>query len=142
MSNQLPSSLPPKRPNGLRLRLRRIFGWFVLLSGISLMILPGPGIPLVAFGIAILGTREPLVRRTGLFMRQLLRRLSRSSNPRLARIGTWLLDHFTRAQTYVHDFAAHHAAGRPLPRFLWLTIFACFLWLGVMVAASLHLVIW
>ena len=40
-----------------------VAGSVLLVVGIALLVLPGPGIPLVVAGLALLGTQSPWARR-------------------------------------------------------------------------------
>lgn len=40
-----------------------VFGTVLLVVGIALLVLPGPGIPLIIAGLALLGTQFPWARR-------------------------------------------------------------------------------
>jgi uncharacterized protein (TIGR02611 family) len=50
--------------NGARRVAVLVAGSVLLLAGIVLLVLPGPGIPLIFAGLAVLGTQLPWARRT------------------------------------------------------------------------------
>jgi len=43
--------------------LRRVAGWAALVAGAALLVLPGPGLPLMALGLALLSRDVPWARR-------------------------------------------------------------------------------
>jgi uncharacterized protein (TIGR02611 family) len=47
-------------------------GWILLLVGVALLVLPGPGIPLIIAGLALLGTQFEWARRASGWLRQRL----------------------------------------------------------------------
>jgi uncharacterized protein (TIGR02611 family) len=47
-------------------------GWMLLLVGVALLVLPGPGIPLIIAGLALLGTQFEWARRASGWLRQRL----------------------------------------------------------------------
>lgn len=49
--------------NGARRVAVVVAGSILLLAGIALLVLPGPGIPLIFAGLAVLGTQLPWARR-------------------------------------------------------------------------------
>jgi uncharacterized protein (TIGR02611 family) len=49
--------------NGARRVAVLVGGSLLLLAGIVLLVLPGPGIPLIFAGLAVLGTQLPWARR-------------------------------------------------------------------------------
>lgn len=55
MTPETPSELPaPRKGRAVRL----VAGWALLVTGTALLVLPGPGIPLVLGGLAILGREQ------------------------------------------------------------------------------------
>ncbi len=44
-------------------RLRRAAGWAALVAGAVLLVLPGPGLPLVVLGLTLLSRDVPWARR-------------------------------------------------------------------------------
>ncbi len=48
-------------------------GSVLLLAGVAMLVLPGPGVALIFAGLAVLGTRVPWARRTHLWMQSRLR---------------------------------------------------------------------
>ncbi len=63
---------------------RRAAGWSLLAAGGALLVLPGPGIPLVLGGLALLSREHRWARRA----RAYLRSRWRSLRARLARPGS------------------------------------------------------
>jgi hypothetical protein len=57
-------------------------GSLLLLVGLALMVLPGPGIPLVIAGLAMLGQSSPRARSLAKKLRQRARRLAGKEAPR------------------------------------------------------------
>jgi hypothetical protein len=45
-------------------------GWALLAAGAALMVLPGPGIPLVLAGLVLVGRRRPWARRAHVRVRE------------------------------------------------------------------------
>lgn len=107
--------------NGRRVRaiLRRTLGYGLIVLGVILMPLPGPGGIVVGLGIAVLGRHDPLLRRVAHGLRSSLRRLSQARNPLVRGCGRWLRREYNRVRLSVRHAAACHAAGQPLPRFVW-----------------------
>ena len=54
--------------NGARRVAVLVGGSLLLLAGIALLVLPGPGIPLIFAGLAVLGTQVPWARRAHQWM--------------------------------------------------------------------------
>jgi hypothetical protein len=64
-----------------REQLRTVAGWALLGTGAALMILPGPGIPLVLGGLALLARDRPWARRFRSRLRARARRAVRRLRP-------------------------------------------------------------
>ena len=58
-----------------------IGGSVLLLAGIVLLVLPGPGVPLIFVGLAVLGTQLPWARRAHRKMHELFRRALAALRP-------------------------------------------------------------
>jgi hypothetical protein len=64
-----------------RERLRAAAGWALLGTGVALMVLPGPGIPLFLAGLALLARDRPWARRLRVRLRARARRAVRRLRP-------------------------------------------------------------
>ena len=63
-------SAPQRRPRAARL----VAGWALLVVGAALLVLPGPGIPLLLGGLALLAREQPWARRAQTKLRERLAR--------------------------------------------------------------------
>lgn len=61
-------------------------GWALLGAGAALLALPGPGIPLVLAGLALLGRERPWARRLHQRARRLHQRVRRKMAQAVARV--------------------------------------------------------
>ncbi len=120
-------------------RGQRWLGWLVIVLGVILMPLPGPGVVIVALGIAVLGPREPALRRAGLWLRLGLRRMRRARSPLVRVVGGWLWRWHRGLRRTLQRLVAERQAGRPLPWWLWLFIVVSGAWLVVSVGAGVWL---
>jgi len=62
--------------------LRQVIGWGCVVIGLLLLILPGPGIPLLIIGLMLIGRRHPLIRRISVEVKLFLRRWARQAGLR------------------------------------------------------------
>lgn len=109
--------------------LRRILGWTAIVAGLLMMVLPGPGLLVLAAGIAVLGRRDPTLRRGALMIRLGLRRLSRAEQHSVRVVGQWLRARHRKARTFVREQVERSAHGQPLSR-------ATRFWIGVMLIVA------
>lgn len=79
-----------------------------------MLVLPGPGVLVLAFGIVLLGPRDPALRRAAIALRLLLRRLSHAERSYIRSPGRWLLRRHRHARTLIREQVDRHAHGQPL----------------------------
>lgn len=127
------------RSKGVRAVLRRLLGWTLLILGIVLIPLPGPGIVVTALGIAVLGKREPMLRRANVGVKLWLRQLCQSRKPNVKRIGLWLRNQHRQTRHAIHHINDQRAAGHPLPPLFWAAIIVSLLFMFITLGASLHM---
>ncbi len=98
--NSDPSSVA--QPPSLMQMVRNIIGWPLILIGLIATPLPIPiGIPLLVIGTLLVGTRSPLIRRSLVSLKLLLRRWARVQVPVIGGIGRFfLLKQQQMARTY------------------------------------------
>ena len=121
--------------------VRRGLAWIVILLGLILLPLPGPGIVVIAVGMAMLGRREPLLRRVALLLRWYVRGMSRSRQPVVARLGAYLRHHHTQARHNLRTILALRASGRPLPPTFRLLIVGSVVWMLISLGFGMHWVL-
>src|SRR4051812_40470413 len=72
--------------------LRQVLGWFLILLGLLGLVLPVlQGVLFLVIGVALVGRRNPLIRRSMLIFRRFLRRWASARSPLVARIGRFAL---------------------------------------------------
>ncbi len=126
MSNSYRQDLQ-HQPRGM---VRRVCGWLVVVAGVAMLVLPGPGLLALVLGIILLGRREPMLRRVAVLLRLHLRRLSRAKQPLVRRVGHWLWGHYSRARHFVREQLHRHANGQPLN--VWIQV-----WIVVTIVSAL-----
>ena len=109
---------------------RRVLGWSVVVAGLVMLVLPGPGLLALALGIIILGRHDPTLRRWAVWFRLGLRRLSRAESPTVRPIGRWLREQQCRARQQIREQLQRHAHGQPLSP-------AVRLWIGLTLAMAI-----
>jgi hypothetical protein len=114
---------------------RRIAGWLVVAAGLAMIVLPGPGILFLAFGILILGPHDPVLRRWAVIFRLELRKLSRADSPKVRLAGQWLRQRHHHARLMIREQLHRHACGQPFSPgiriWIGLTLFGALASLGV-----------
>lgn len=69
-----------------------MLGWCLIVIGIPITLLPTPfGIVLVVCGIALVGRRSPILRRTSVITRRLLHRWAALNIPLISQVGRMAL---------------------------------------------------
>lgn len=106
---------------------RRIAGWLVVVAGLAMLVLPGPGLLALVLAIMLLGRRDPTLRRLAVLLRLTLRRLSRAEHAAVRRVGRWLRQQHAHSRTFIREQVRRHADGEPLA--LWVRV-----WIGVTLA--------
>jgi hypothetical protein len=68
--------------------LRQVLGWFFILLGLLGLVLPVlQGVLFLVIGIALVGRRNWLIRRSTLVFKRFLRRWARARSPLVGRVG-------------------------------------------------------
>src|SRR5690242_302627 len=98
------------RPRSLR---RRIGGWVIIVAGLAMIVLPGPGLLALALGIIVLGRHDPTLRRWALHLRLLLRRMSQVDARAIRGLGLWLRRQHFVARLLIREQVHRHANGQP-----------------------------
>jgi hypothetical protein len=100
-----------------------------------MIVLPGPGLLALAFGILILGRHDPTLRRWAVLLRMSLRRLSQAEASTVRALGQCLRRWHQHARLLVREQLHRHASGQPfsLAVRLWigLTLFGALASLGL-----------
>jgi hypothetical protein len=78
-----------------------------------MLVLPGPGLIVIAVGVILLGRHNPTLRRWAIAVRLRLRQLKRADHPLLRRCGRWLYMHHRTSRLLIHDQLQRHARGEP-----------------------------
>ncbi len=99
------------QPCGL---LLRIVGWSVVLAGLAMLVLPGPGLLALALGVIVLGPDDPALRGWAVRCRLSIRRLCHAKSPAVRTIGYWLRGHLRQARLLIREQLQRHARGEPL----------------------------
>ena len=99
------------RPPGF---VRHVLGWLTIGLGLALMVLPGPGLLVLALGLMLLGPRHPGIRRSALLIRLALRRMSRAEHRVVRHTGISMRVRHARARAFIQEQLRRHAQGQPL----------------------------
>jgi len=68
--------------------LRQVLGWFFILLGLIGLVLPVlQGVLFLVIGVALVGRRNPLIRRSMLLFKRFLRRWAAARSPLVGKIG-------------------------------------------------------
>ncbi len=94
-------------------RVRRILGWIAVIAGIAMVVLPGPGLITIVLGIILLGRNEPTLRRWSLWLRMMLRRMSRSKQSMMRSGGSFLRERHRQSRLFIREELRRHASGKP-----------------------------
>jgi len=136
----------PHKPGGVRRRHvqrplpRRIAGWALIGLALLGMVLPVlPGLIFLALAIVLLGPHDPLLRRAGIAIRLLLRRLSHARHRWLRALGCEARWRYASARKQVRQVMHHHQRGEIGWR-AHLPLLATML-LGLTVSAAIGLVV-
>ena len=103
--------------------LRQVLGWFFIALGLLGLVLPVlQGVLFLVIGVALVGRRNWLIRRSALVIKRGLRRWARHERPWLARSGRMALHaqhrysrHSRRLHRHVAARFGQHAPERALP---------------------------
>lgn len=94
-------------------RTRRIIGWMAVIAGIAMVVLPGPGLLTIVFGMIMLGRNEPTLRRWSLALRVMLRRMAHSKQQTVRTCGLFLRERHRQSRMFVREELHRHASGKP-----------------------------
>ncbi len=94
----------------------------MIVAGLVLVVLPGPGLLALALGIVLLGRHDPTLRRSAILLRLSVRRMSRAERRWIRWAGAWLRHHQSRSRLIIREQVRRCAAGHPLSPSVWLWI--------------------
>ncbi len=126
MSRVYPIKLGERPPN----LPRRVVGWLAIAAGLAMLVLPGPGLLVLALGVILLGRRHPILRRGLVLFRIQVRRLSQSERRAVRWMGRWLRTQIQGARSFIREQLQRHAHGQPLSRPVQI-------WIGTTIALGL-----
>lgn len=95
-----------------------------------MLILPGPGLIVIAVGVILLGRQNPTLRRWAVILRLQLRQLKHAQQPLLRRFGAWLYMYHRRSRHFIHQQHELHARGEPLAPLIQI-------WIGITILGIL-----
>lgn len=127
--------------------LRRVGGWGLIVLGISGIILPAlPGVFFLVLGVAVLGPRDPLLRRLAFSIRFFLRRWCHVRNQRMARLGWWVRLRHRTVRLVVREQAARARRGEYRRRYYvaWAALFVLSMigYVGAALAIRMSMMHW